>query len=376
MYKRLLSLPSLLKKKSFFLFGARAVGKTTLIHQSLKRAKVYDLLHTPTFIRLVKNPSLLEEENTGKQLIVIDEIQKLPPLLDEVHRLIYKGFRFLLTGSSARKLKRSHANLLAGRAWQAFLFPLCSREIRNFHLIQYLNRGGLPSIYNNPDYQEELNAYTHLYLKEEIQQESLTRKLSAFSEFLDVVALSNGQEINYQKLASDLQVSPKTVKTHIEVLNDTLLGFYLPAHTKTKKRKAIMRSKYYLFDIGVTNTLCSRGIIQEKSDLFGKVFEHFIILEVRAYLSYHRKPQPIAYWRSTSQQEVDLVVGNQAAIEIKASDLIQDRHLKGLRAFKEEGAVQKYFMVSLDKEKRKTKDGIHILPWPVFLNQLWKGRIT
>ena len=377
LYKRKLNLDHLLKKKSFFLFGPRATGKTTLIHQSLEKAKIYDLLDAETYGRLLRRPKILEEENRSPgKIIVIDEIQKQPSLLDEVHRLIQKkNHRFLLTGSSARKLKRKPVNLLAGRAWQASLFPLSWAEIPQFNLIQYLNRGGLPVIYKCSEYYEELSAYVSLYLKEEIQNEALTRNVPAFAEFLDLIALSNGQEINYESFSRDLQVSPNTLKNYIEILNDTLLGFVLPGYTKTKKRKAISRAKYYLFDLGVTNVLCRRGGIKKRSELFGKAFEHFIILEIRAFLSYSRKHIDMSYWRSTSQLEVDLVVGNEVAIEIKATELAQDKHFRGLRALKEEKLIKKYIIVSLDKTKRVTKDGIIVFPWETFLKKLWKGEI-
>ena len=379
-YKRSLNLKQLLEKKSFFLFGPRATGKTTLIHQTLKdKAKVYDLLDSEIYRKLLKNPKILEEENkTNKKIIVIDEIQKQPELLDEVHRLIQKKeWRFLLTGSSARKLKRNPVNLLAGRAWQASLFPLSWIEIPKFNLIKYLNQGGLPAAYTSrSSYQEELNAYVSLYLREEIQNEALTRNVQAFAEFLDLIALSNGQEVNYENFSRDLQISPSTFKNYIEILNDTLLGFPLPGYTKTKKRKAITRAKYYLFDLGVTNTICHRGLIKKKSELFGKAFEHFIILEVRAYLSYARKFLNMSYWRSTSQAEVDLIIDNKIAIEIKSTPLIQDKHLKSLRFLKEEQIIKKYIVVSLDTEKRVTKDNIQILPWEMFLKKLWKGDIV
>ncbi|MBC6415068.1 MAG: ATP-binding protein [Bdellovibrionales bacterium] len=376
LYNRKLNLNSLLKNKSFFLFGARSTGKTTLIQQNLKNYKLYDLLDSQTYRRLLKRPKLLEEENTKHNLIVIDEIQKQALLLDEVHRLIQtKNYRFLLTGSSARKLKKGQSNLLAGRAWQAELFPLSWVEIPRFDLIKYLNLGGLPMVYNSKNYKEELDSYVSLYLREEIQNEALSRNIQAFAEFLDLIALSNGEEINYESFSKDLQVSPSTLKNYIEVLSDTLLGFRLPGWTKTKKRKAISRGKFYLFDLGVTNTLCHRGFIESKSELFGKAFEHFIILEMRSYLSYFRKKLNMNYWRSNSQTEVDLLVGDKVAIEIKSNSLIQDKHLKGLRRLKEEQLLKKYIVVSLDKEERITKDKIYIMPWKAFLKKLWQGAI-
>lgn len=377
MYTRVLQLPGLLAKKSFFLFGPRSTGKTTLIEKQFPGATFYDLLDSDVFRRLLQRPRILEEELSPETpLVVIDEIQRLPPLLDEVHRLIQKrGTRFLLTGSSARKLKRGGANLLAGRAWEARLFPLVSREIQHFDLVQYLNRGGLPQVYDSPDFQEELTSYVSTYLREEIQAEAVTRNILAFSHFLDAIALANGQEVNYESLASDCQVSPGTLKNYLQILEDTLIGFSLTGFTRTRKRKAISRAKHFLFDLGVTNQLCRRGEIKAQSELFGTAFEHFIILEVRAYLSYARKQIELQYWRSTSQFEVDLVLGTDLAVEIKSSNLIQEKHLKGIRALKEEGIHQRFIVVSLDSHKRITEDGIEIMPWEDFLDKLWKNAL-
>lgn len=377
MYKRIIELNTLLKKKSFFLFGPRSTGKTTLIENQLDNCTIYDLLDAEVYRRLITRPKLIDEEaQNPSKIIVIDEVQKIPSILDEVHRLIQKrGLRFLLTGSSARKLKRGSANLLAGRAWRADLFPLSFSEIPNFDLLRYLNTGGLPHIYNNPEVEEELDSYVGTYLKEEIQAEALTRNIEAFAEFLDTIALSNGNEINYESLASDCQVSTSTLKNYIQVLEDTLIGFRLPGFRKTKIRKAISRSKHYLFDIGVTNNLCRRSEIKPKSELFGSAFEHFIILETRAYNGYMRKKQKLTYWRSTSQMEVDLLIGQKVAVEIKGTSLVSDKHLKGLRALKEESLFKKYIVVSLDQTKRTTNDGIEIIPWKEFLNSLWSNDI-
>ena len=377
MYKRFLNLSSLLRKKSFFLFGPRATGKTTLIHKTFPSARVYDLLHPETHRRLHLRPQLLEEENKKKsQLIVIDEIQKHLGLLDMVQFMMGKGYKFLLTGSSARKLKRGSANLLAGRAWVAHLFPLTFSEIPQFSLLKYLNRGGLPQVYDSRNHKEELASYVHLYLQEEVQNESLTRHIGPFSEALELIARSNGEELNYDKFSKDLQMSPNTLRNHISILDDTLLGFKLKGYTKTVQRKAISRGKYYLFDIGVTNTLCHRSDIKEKSELFGKVFEHFIILEVRAFLSYARKNLEMFYWRTQkSHKEVDLILDRKLAIEIKATRLVQDKHLKGLRAFKEEKRVPKHIVVSLDESERIMRDRIHILPWRDFLKKLWNNQL-
>ena len=376
MFKRILSLPEILKKKSFFLFGPRGTGKTTLIRHTLSEATVIDLLDTRIYRDYLKNPSLISEQQL-KSIVVIDEVQKLPELLDEVHRLIeLEKKTFLLTGSSSRKIKRGGANLLAGRAWWAELFPLTSREIPQFDLIRYLNRGGLPVIYQSGDYIEELRAYTALYLKEEILNEALTRKVAQFSEFLELLALSNGEEISYQSIAGDCGVSPNSIKNYIEILQDTLIAFQLKAFTKTRKRKAISRSKLYFFDIGVTNSLANRGEILPDSELFGKAFEHFILLETRAFISYSRRKCRMRYWRSTSKFEVDLILDNKWAIEIKGTKFVLDKHLRGLRALREEGVIENFAVVSRDRYERKISDGIVVFPWHVFLDKLWNGEIV
>lgn len=376
-YPRQLNLPKLLKNKSFFLFGPRSTGKTTLIQEQLPNAQVYDLLDSETYARLLRRPKILEEElGTESKVVVIDEIQKLPSLLDEVHRLIQKKkITFLLTGSSARKLKKGGANLLAGRAWEAQLMPLTSAEIPEFNLLKYLNRGGLPQVYDSKEPNEELESYVSTYLREEIQAESFTRNIQGFAEFLDLAALSNGEEINFERMSSDCQVSPSTLKNYFQILDDTLIGFQLKGFTKTKKRKAISRAKHFFFDIGVTNNLCKRGQIQAKSELFGKAFEHFIVLEARAYNSYFRKQMELTYWRSTSKMEVDLIIGGKIAIEIKSTDLVQDKHLRGLRALMEEKMMSRYLVVSLDPRPRKTEDGIEIFGWKAFLADLWSGKL-
>jgi len=373
LYKRTLNLDKLLKKKSFFLFGARSTGKSTLIKTTFPDVTLFDLLDADTYNRLLRRPAILSE--VSAPLIVIDEIQKLPSLLDEVHRCIEKNKqRFLLTGSSARKLKRQGTNLLAGRAWTAHLFPLTRPEIDDFDLLQYLNRGGLPQIYPSDDFKEELKAYCNTYLKEEIVNEAATRNVEGFATILDLIGIQNGEELNFEEIASDTGVAASTVRNYIQVLEDTLLGFQLPAFRKTIKRKAISRSKFYLFDVGVARHLSGNENIAPKTTAFGKAFEHFIITEVRAYLSYSRSNQELTYWRSTSGMEVDFVIGDVLAVEVKSTKLVTNRHLKGLRALSEEQLVKKSCVVSLDPQKRSL-EGVTIYPWEEFLDLLWSGKI-
>lgn len=376
-FNRILEIAPLLKKKSFFLFGPRSTGKTTLIEDQLENIHLYDLLEDDTYLRLMKSPQIIEQENLADpKLIVIDEIQKLPKILDEVHRLIKKhNWKFLLTGSSARKVKKGAANLLGGRAWEAHLFPLVYQEINNFDLLQYINRGGLPHVYPSEDFKEELKAYVNIYLREEIVSEGLVKKYEYFLNFLDVMAISNGEELNFETLASDSGVPARTILNYVQILEDTLLGYQVPSFKKTKKRKATTKAKFYLFDIGVTNFLAHRGFIEKSSELFGKAFEHFIMNEIRAYLSYTRKDLSLCYWRTQDQKEVDCLIGNEVAIEIKSTKNIGPTHLKGLEALQEEKIFKSYFIVSQELKPRKLESGIQILPWEFFLKQLWSGKI-
>lgn len=321
---------------------------------------------------------MIDAADTKQDLrfVIIDEIQKIPHLLDEVHRLIEekKQLRFLLTGSSARKLKYGHANLLAGRAWTANLFPLSWSEIPDFNLEHYLRFGGLPAIYPSDDPVEELNAYAKTYLYEEIQAEGFVRKLPQFSRFLMVAALANGQLLNFANIANDSAVPASTIREYYSILEDTLIGFMLPPWLYSKKRKAIATAKFYLFDPGVCHTLAQTKTIDRNSDLYGRSFEHWIGLELRSYLSYKRRDEPLCYWRSTHQHEVDYVIGDHTAIETKATQRVTSRDLKGLRALQEEGVFKQFILVSQDPIETK-KDNISCLHWKTFMKRLWAGEM-
>ena len=376
-YDRKLNLLELLNKKSFFLFGPRSTGKTYLIKQQLgQKALIIDLLKSEYYLRLSENPSELEAILSLKKgeppIIVIDEIQKIPLLLDEVHRLIEeKHYCFLLTGSSARKLKRGQANLLAGRAWTANLFPLCWAEIPQFRLDHYLLYGGLPHVYQSSHAAEELDAYVQVYLKEEILAEGLIRKMPPFSRFLKAAALSNGQQLNFSKMGSDCHVAPSTVREYYSILEDTLIGFLLEPWTMSQKRKAIQTAKFYFFDTGVTHVLAGTHTIDRNSNIYGMSFEQFIGMELRAYISYRRLRESLTFWRSTHGFEVDYIVGNHTSIEVKATKRMAPHQFKGLRALKEEGIIENFYLVSQDPIEAK-KDGIVCLHWETFLKKLWE----
>jgi uncharacterized protein len=375
MYQRILNLIPNLEKRSVFLFGPRATGKSTYLLEKFPDAKVFDLLNSNTFGRLIRDPTLIEQETANTNMVIVDEVQKAPIILDEIHRLISKRphQRFILTGSSARKLKRGGANLLAGRARTCAFFPLVSPEIHDFNLIVYLNTGGLPSIYCEPEASLDLSSYVNTYLKEEIYAEGLTRNLQNFALLIEALALSNGEEINAQNFGSDLGISGRTVLNYIEILEDTLLAFLLPSFQFTEKRKPTSKPKFYFFDVGVTASLAKRGKIEFGSELFGKAFEHFLILETRAALSYLRCLEELSFWRTSSGFEVDLLVGKKIAIEIKATTQVQSKHLKGLLAISEELKFQKRIVVSLDPVERTTFDGILVWPYELFLKRLWEG---
>lgn len=382
MYKRTLKM-ELAKEGSCFLWGARQTGKSTLIKTLFPDATRYDLLKSSEMRRLLQNPGLLREEllapdsvkNRGENPVLIDEVQKVPALLDEVHSLIEdEGIRFILCGSSARKLKRGHANLLGGRAFRYELKPLTFPEIPDFDLNIALNCGLLPRFYGASRATQMMQAYVGDYLKEEIAAEALTRNVPAFSRFLEVAALSNGEVINFNNIARECGVSAPTVREYFQILEDTLVGFLLPAYTRTKKRRTIAAPRFFFFDPAPVIHLTRRGMVQPGSDLFGRVFEHFIWMELSAYASYSGLNYPLSYWRTSSGFEVDFILeGFDVAVEVKSCTQVKDQHLKGIRAFKEESTFRHYMVVSRDSVPRRTADGIDILPWNVFLSQLWGG---
>ena len=380
MFHRILNIPKLLEKKSFFLFGPRSTGKSTLIAQQLNKEEgsVIDLLESRLFLKLQQDPSELENlfsHSPQPKFVVIDEIQRIPELLNEVHRLIEtKKYKFLLTGSSARKLKRGNVNLLAGRAWSAELFPLVYKEIPEFDLQRYLRFGGLPQVYLSQDPEEELDAYVHTYLREEISAEALIRKLAPFTRFLKTIALSNGEILNFTKIGNDSQVHPNTVTEFVHILEDTLVGFLVQPFVETQKRKAIRTAKFYFFDTGVSHTLAQTEFLDRNSNLYGKSFEQFIAMELRAYLSYFRKKKSLTFWRSTHGVEVDFLIGKEIAIEVKSATRVTASDFKGLEALSEEGIFKKFFLISQDPISNHYKS-YQALHWKSFLDQLWDGKV-
>jgi uncharacterized protein len=364
-----------------FLWGPRQTGKTTLLRQRFPEALRYDFLDTEISAELSVRPRRLREEILAQRSdrVVIDEIQKVPAVLEEIHWLLENtATQFILCGSSARKLRREARNLLGGRAVEHTLFPLTTREVPGLNLNKVLGHGSLPTHYLSPKPEPLLRSYINTYIKEEIIDEALTRNIPAFSRFLQTVALTHGLQLNFANVGRECGVSANTVRSYYQILNDTLLGFELPPWRKTATRRLVETSKYYLFDIGVANFLTPEGrVVAEGSDRYGRAFEHFLLNEIRAYVAYAQKDMALCYWRTSSGQEVDLILGDlDVAIEFKSSKEVRPSDLKGLRALKEEQRVRRSLVVSRDERPRRTEDGIEVMPWAEFCVQLWAGAIV
>ncbi len=372
--KRKLDLLEILQEKSYFLFGPRQTGKTSLIQHALNEYRCYNLLQTDVYLKLSREPQRLRQEITDDdRIVIIDEIQKLPILLNEVHNLIEeKGIHFLLTGSSARKLRNKSVNLLGGRARTRRLRPFILKELKgDFQLLKAMDTGLIPSIYFSNAPFEDLEAYTGNYLREEIAAEAIVRNVPAFSRFLTVAGLCNGKMINYTNIASDAQVPRSTVQEYFQILRDTLLGDDLPAWRKSVKRKPVSTSKFYFFDIGVARFLQGRRGLKMRSPEFGEAFEAYIHHEIKTYCDFNKRGCDLCYWRATSGFEVDFVINEKTAIEVKGKANITRKDFKGLTAIKEEGLLKNYILVTLEDTPRKDGD-ICILPWKDFITNLWQ----
>jgi len=365
--------------ESAFLWGPRQTGKSTLLKMLFPEALYFDLLLATEYERFLKNSSLLREileaDNENK-LVIIDEIQRLPELLNEIQWLMVNhGRRFILSGSSPRKIIRSGGNLLGGRALRYELYPLICKEIPDFDLVKALNNGLLPRHYLSGNAARMHSAYVGNYLRDEIMAEARIRKLNTFSRFLEVAAFSNGEMVNYSNIAADCGVSPPTVKEYFQILEDTMIGRFVPSFQKRPKRRVILSPRFYFFDVGIAGYLLKRGKIIPGSETFGKAFEHFIYHEIYSHSHYSDLNYPVSYWRTVSQKEVDFILGDhEVAIEVKATEMAHAWHFKGLKSFAEEYKVKRLILISNDPYPRKT-EGIDILPWKVFLDQLWAGEI-
>ena len=360
---------------SIFLFGARQTGKSTALRQQFPDTIYIDLLDSKLRNRFSRHPELLYEMLHDKQegtLVIIDEIPEVPELLNEVHRLISERHHvFILCGSSARKLKRKGKNTLGGRALPVYFYPFVSSEIPDFKIDKAVCYGMIPSHYLAKNPSRQLEAYIQVYLKEEIKEEALVRNLDAFQRFLEVAALTDGEMVNYQNIASDCGVSATTATAYFDILEDTLVGYRIPAFRRVMKRKLVQAPKFYYFDVGVANHLLHRKELVRGTPEYGHAFEHLVIQELYAWMHYSHSEEVLSYWRTYTGVEVDAIIGDaRVAIEIKSVEEVMPKHLKGLKAFGEEYPSSRRIIVSLDPINRRVGDieCIYVLD---FFKMLW-----
>ena len=372
--QRVIPLVEELQKASVLLLGPRRTGKSAFIRNQAPPHRVYDLLKSDVFLRLSRRPSLIRESLTADdRLIVIDEIQKLPVLLDEVHSMIEEtGVRFLLTGSSARKLKRARSSLMAGRARTRLLSPFVSAELPALDLEKTLTFGMLPPVQLSEEPLEELASYVGTYLREEIQAEALSRNIEGFSRFLTRAAMWSGELLNFEGVGRDSQMPARTVREYYALLEDTLVGTMLEPLQTTGRRKAISRGKFYFFDIGVVHALTGELALGVGTPAYGKAFEHFIWQELNAYRGYFARGQSLHFWRDKGGAEVDFVLGGKVAVEVRSSTNVDDRDLRGLRAISEQSdfPIERRIVVCREPDPRRVRD-VEIMPYQIFLERLW-----
>ena len=372
------------KRQSAFLWGPRKTGKSTYLRATFPDSLTFDLLQTDLMLDLARRPALLRERLLAaaperlRFPVILDEVQKVPALLDEVHWLIEnRGLRFILCGSSARKLKRGGTNLLGGRAWRYEMRPLVSVEVRDLDLLRALNRGLVPAHYLDAEYRRSLQAYVVDYLKEEVFDEGLTRNVATFSRFFDAVGFSHGDLTNYANIARDCGVDAKTVKEYYQILVDTLLGTFVEPYKRRQERQVIGKAaKFYLFDVGVAGAVTRRHIVQERGEQFGRALEHFVLMEILAHRSYRELDYGVHFWRTKSGLEVDFVLGEgEVAVEVKGTSRVDPSDLRSLRAFVEDNRPRKAVVVCNERAPR-VHEGIEVLPWREFLARLWAGGIV
>jgi len=365
MYSRLIHPP---EGKSFFLFGPRGTGKTTWVKTAFPKAVYVDLLEAELFNNLLANPQRLENliPEGFKDWIIIDEVQRVPELLNEVHRLIEKyKYKFILTGSSARKIKRKGQNLLAGRALTYYMHPLTVSELgKDFNLVHSLKYGQLPSVYIEKDPKAYLESYVKTYLEEEIQQEGLTRNLARFARFLEAASFSQGSILNISSVARDCSVERKVVENYFSILEDLLMAYRVPVFTKKAKRRMISHPKFYFFDVGVYRTLRPAGPLDMPEEIEGTSLETLLFQELNAANTDYGLGYKIYYWRTAGNAEVDFVLyGDKGmrAFEIKRTARVSGVMLKGLKSFLRDYPISKaYFIYGGSREMRDGR--ISILP--------------
>lgn len=378
--ERVLELDSDLTSRSVFLFGPRQTGKTTLLRHRYPNAYWINLLRGDDFLRFSIQPGRLREETAHLQagdIVIIDEIQKLPTLLDDVHdRIEAQGLRFVLTGSSPVKLRRGGVNLLGGRARLRTLHPLVYPEMPHWQLERVCAVGAIPSVYQSDDAWEDLRSYVGGYLQHEVQAEGLSRGIAGFARFLHVAALCAGQQINFERAAVDAQVPARTIREYYHLLQETLLGRMLTPFQphRAQSRKAVSHGKFYFFDVGVVQALCGRRQLALGTAEFGQALEQYLYTELAAWCSYRRIDGELQFWRTVDNREVDFVVPNRFAIEVKASHAVTTADLSGLKALTLDAPELKPMLVCLEPRPRIV-DGIPVLPVAHFLERLWRDEL-
>lgn len=378
MYHRIFDIENRLDG-AMFLFGGRQTGKSTLLKERFPKAVYIDLLKSDVRNRFKQHPEEFRESllrYPPETLVVVDEIQKVPDLLDEVHWLmVEKGLWFILSGSSARKIKKSSANNLGGRAIPETLFPLVSAEIPDFDLERAVQNGMIPRHYAVANARNRMRAYIDLYLKEEIIEEALVQNADEFVRFMEVAAIMDGEILNYENVASDCEVSANTVKAYYKILVDTLLGFEVPAYRKVIKRKLYKAPRFYYFDVGIANHLTKRYHLAPRTPEYGHAFEHLIMQEIAAYLGYTNSDEELTYWHTYENLEVDAVIGDaRVAIEIKSKEHIDHDDKKGVTEFAKEHPDTRQIIVSRDRISRRSGD-VDLYYVTDFFKALWAGEI-
>jgi len=378
MFNRYLTLQANLEKKSLLLLGPRQTGKSTLITQQLPGVYTVNLAERDTYRRFSAHPELLRQQLPEQcPLFVVDEAQLLPEIFDEVQVILdrNKSVRALLTGSSSRKLRRKGVNLLPGRIWSKNLHPLISAELPTSRVADRLVRGSLPGIIDSEHFREELLNYVGIYLEQEIRAEGVTRSVGDFSRFLTAAALSNAEQVNYSKISNDTTVKINTVRAYYEILQDTLLGYLLEPFRGTKHRKAVSTPKFYLFDTGVVNGILNRFEVTPQTEIYGKMLEHLLFLELKAFLDYERPGAQLNYWRSLSRIEVDFLINEEIAIEVKSGTSVSLQDEKPLRILAEEIALKRRIIVCNEPLPRRTESGTEIMPVEHFCAEVWSGSV-
>lgn len=362
--------------KSFFLLGPRGTGKTSWIRQELPGSLYLDLLRTDLYLELLADPHKLSAMIPPgfQEWIVLDEVQRIPLLLNEVHRLIEeKGYKFALTGSSARSLRKKGVNLLAGRALVHHMHPLTALELgEQFNLTHALAYGHLPATLSEPDPKSYLSAYVNTYLREEVMQEGLTRNLSAFSRFLEAASFSQGSVINMSAMAREVGVQQKLVTSYFDILDDLLLGFRLPVFNKRAKRRTIQHPKFYFFDVGVYQTIRPKGFIDSVQEIEGAALETLFLQEMRALNEYLNLEYQLFYWRTSTGLEIDFIAyGPQGfhAFEIKRNSRVSSKDCAALKAFKEEYPAAQLYLI-YNGENRYYYDDVQVIPFSECLQML------